>query len=67
MIRDGRGLEQRQLAIVEWREPWGVLVREHGEDAGQRAGARASMAVDAALAIVLCTGKAYVTPVTGYS
>ncbi len=34
MIDDRRGLEQRQLSIVERREPWGVLVREHSEDAG---------------------------------
>ncbi len=36
MIGDGIGLEHRQFGIVKRREPWGVLVRKHGDDAGQR-------------------------------
>ncbi len=35
-IGDRIRLEHRQLGIVERREPGRVLVREHGDDAGQR-------------------------------
>src|SRR5579864_9720215 len=35
-VRDGLGLEHGQFGIVNRCKLWGILVREHGDDAGQR-------------------------------
>jgi len=35
-VRDGLGLEHGQFGIVNRCKLWGILVREHGDDTGQR-------------------------------